>query len=312
MKTTNEQVPKKKKKLWKIALGVIIASVIGVGGFAAYKLWPREISVSLNGEMNPIEVTVNTSISPTDLKENYQVVVYNQNNKVHTYLKFDGVSKKVTYEKIHLLDGQRYTFQLIKNDLTVPKSIKWSTTNVFTKPQSIVEEKGETKYSEVSIEKIEMGTPDYDKKVWNGVKIIMRDDVQEYTYSIGNKKQNKSVFNGLKPGDYEVVVTNSEGMEDTQPLFLANIENKETPLTNEQVQSVFDKVSKKLLTVSEAKSMLSVGPVKLASSVQDGEINTLFELLDDAYNYQTKVTVVSFDVDPNTNKIKSGTLKVRI
>lgn len=312
METTNEQVLKKKKKLWKIVLGIIIAVVIGAGGFAAYKLWPREISVSLNAEKDPIEVTVNTSISPTDLKENYQVVVYNQNNKVHTYLKFDGVSKKVTYEKIHLLDGQKYTFQLIKNDLTVPKSIKWSTNNVFTKPQSIVEGKEETKYSEVSIEKIEMGTPDYNKKVWNGVKIIMRDDEQEYTYSIGNKKQNEPVFNGLKPGDYEVVVTNSEGVEDTQPLFLANIENKETPLTKEQVQSIFDMVSQKSLSVSEAKSRLSVGPVKLASSVQDGEINTLFELLDDAYNYQTKVTVVSFDVDKNTNKIKSGTLKVRI
>lgn len=312
METTNEQIPKKKKKLWKIVLGIIIAVVIGVGGFAAYKFWPREISVSLNTENDPIEVTVNTSISPTDLKENYQVVVYNQNNKVHTYLKFDGVSKKVTYEKIHLLDGQKYTFQLIKNDLTVPKSIKWSTNNVFTKPQSIVVGKEEIKYSEVSIENIEMGTPDYNKKVWNGVKIIMRDDEQDYTYSIGNKKQNEPVFNGLRPGDYEVVVTNSEGVEDTQPLFLANIENKETPLTKEQVQSVFDKVSKKSLTVSEAKSMLSVGSVKLASSVQDGEIKTLFELLDDAYSYQTKVTVISFDVDPNTNKIKSGTLKVRI
>ena len=286
--------------------------IIGAGGFAAYKLWPREMSVSLNAEDDPIEVIVNTTISPTDLKENYQVVIYNQNNKVHTYLKFDGVSKKVTYEKIHFLDGQKYTFQLIKNDLTVPESVKWSTNNVFTKPQSREEDGEEGKYSEVSIENIEMGTPDYNMKVWNGVKIIMRDEEQEYTYSIGDKKQNEPVFNGLKPGDYEVVVTNSEGGEDTQPLFLANIENKETPLTKEQVQSIFDKVSQKSLSVSEAKSRLSVGPVKLASSVQDGEITTLFELLDDAYNYQTKVTVVSFDVDPNTNKIKSGTLKVRI
>jgi len=312
METTNEQTPKKKKKFWKIALGMIITGVVGIGGYAAYKLWPRDISVSLDSSSDPIVVTVNTSISPSDLKENYQVVVYNHSNKVHTYLKFDGVSKKVTYEMIHLLDGQRYTFQLMKNDLTIPKSIKWSTPNTYTKPQTIVEEAIKVTYTEVSISRIDVGTPDYERKVWNGVKIMMRDKEQKYSYSIGNMTQDKPVFNGLKPGDYEVVVTNSEGVEDRQPLSLARIENRGTPLTKEQIQSVFDKVSNKLLSVSEAKNMLSVGPVKLANSVQNGEITTLFELLDDAYNYQTKVTIVSFDIDPNTNKIKSGTLKVRI
>lgn len=313
MNTTKGQSTKKKRKILKTVLEIIAVGVIGVVGYAAYKLWPKEISVSLDSGSDPVVVSVSSSIDPENLKDKYQVVIYDRNNKVHSYLHFDGKTKEVSYSKSHLMDGEKYTFVFERIDRKQIDKLTYRGNMVVDMPIIEIEE-DIVMPTIVSIASVSEGVPDYNKKVWNRITIVMVDNDKSYQYSIGEKRQSTPVFNNIKPGTYTIVVKDEQGNEDSQEIVLPAINPKGDALTLPQVQSIIDKVSSGDIEPSDAQGYLANGNVNLAkpvSSKESDNIKTLWGVLTEA-KWGTKFKVESFQVDLNTNKIKSGTLKISV
>ena len=158
------------------------------------------------------------------------------------------------------------------------------------------------------IDHIDPGIADHTALVWNKVKVVMKQD-GDFTYSIGDISQTSPEFNGIKPGSYTVTVKNADGVTATQPLVLKDIKKLDPPLTIQQVQDIFDKVSSGKMSASTAQDKLAGGNVNLSKTIQPGDIKTLWgALMEAAMGERFKVN--SFDNDPNTNKIKSGSLSL--
>jgi len=311
-----DKAPKKKNLLWLwITLGAVgVLAIVGVVLFLVLGNASHTISATLTEKGGTILIEVSGE-RPSTLKSDFKVIVYDDNNNVHAPIFFNGSESRVRYSTTNLLEGGCYTFNVERKDGKYIKDLIWTTTNRYcvpvTEPVQVVETIDTVPAPVIvkpEIERITNGVPNSQKGVWNKVVVIMKDTTVSYTYTIGDITQKSPEFNGLKPGNYTVTVETEDGYSTTAPLLLNSIKKLDAPLTVAEVQAIFDKVSDGSMSASVAQNKLAVGNVNLATVIEP-DIRTLWGALMEAAMGE-KFQVVSFTNDPNTNKIKSGTLKL--
>lgn len=277
---------------------VIVAVALGLLGLIV--LFSREgskLEASLDVDSGFIVIEANGP-SITTLFNDYKVVVFNEQNQQHGEFFFIKKKNVAQYSVIQLMEGCCYTFNIERKDSKSIDNLTWKTSNEYCVPIPPVKPE---------IKDIEHGIPDHTNLVWNHVKIIMRKQ-GNFIYTIGDKSQDSNEFDNIKPGTYTVTVENEKGVQVTQELILSPIRKLDPPLTIEQIQNIFDQVSSGEMTPTTAQDKLAVGHVSLAKTIQP-DIQSLWGALMEAY-MGVKFKVNSFENDPNTNKIKSGSLNL--
>ena len=282
-------------KKW-IAIGLAALGVIGV--IIAIDRGEDKLEASLNENQGIISIVVDGPSAST-LNKEYKVVIFDDQNNLHGEpFGFQLKKKTAQYSVMQLMEGRCYTFNIERKDGKPIKNLIWKTSHEYCVPIPAVKPE---------IDRIENGVADHTALVWNHVKIIMKKQ-GNFTYTIGDKSQSSNEFNNIKPGTYTIVVRNDEGVSVTQPLILNDIKRLDPPLTLAQVQDIFDKVSSGSMSASIAQDKLAEGNVNLSSTIKP-DIRTLWGALMEAAMGE-KFKVNSFDNDPNTNKIKSGSLSL--
>lgn len=290
-KAAGPRIPWKYIGIAAAVLGVLIVIFAISGG--EDKL---EASLQERGNMIIIEVD---GVGSAKLEKDYKVVVYDESNKEHGLTAFLKKKKVAQYSTMYMLEGQCYTFNIERKDGASIKNLRWKTSNEYCVPVAPVKPE---------IDHIKPGVADHVNLVWNNIEVVMKKD-GKFSYSIiDGQFQSSPIFNNIQPGSYTIVVQNEEGVIVSQPILLNKIEKLDPPLTLEQVQNIFDKVSAGTMKIEVALKKLSAGHVDLARIVEP-DIDSLYGALFEA-SMGVKFKVNSFENDPNTNKIKSGTLNL--
>ena len=288
-KSRTGAIPWKKVVIAGVILGVVWLVISFLAG------GDNKLEAELSDKNGTITINVD-GISASSLSKEYQVVIFDDQNNRHNVLAFDQ-NKSAHYAVRNLLQGQCYTFQVARKD-NKSFDIRWETSNIYCVPVPPI--------SPV-IDRIEPGVADHNKLVWNGIKIVMKEQ-GDFTYKLDDIAQSQPIFNNIKPGNHIVEVANAAGVSVTQPLYLSDIKQLSPPLTLQQVQNIFNQVSSGNLSATDAQAKLAVGNVDLSVTIWP-DIKTLWGALMEA-EMGAQFNVVSFDNDPTTNKIKSGTLKI--
>ena len=285
---------------WKIIgiIGGILVVVIIIIAMLSSSDHPIA-SMQDKGHVLVLEVK---NVKEAKLQKEYRFVVYDETNSMHQVLNFNGKTNLVQYDVSYMLLGQCYNFALERKDGKRIENLKWSTSTRYCVPVPPAPP------AKPVIESIEIGASDSERQVYKKVTIYMKEE-GDYTYVIGDIKQSSPEFTDLKPGEYTVYVSNSDGVETSQEIILKKIKRLPPPLTLTQIQSVFDKVSSGAMSASVAQDSLANGNVDLYTTIQPGDIKTLWGALMQAAMGESFV-VGGFQNNPSTNKIKSGTLKL--
>ena len=283
---------------WKIIGigGAVIAAVIILVALLGGSDNPIASMQEKGGQVLDIEVK---NVKESKLRSDYKIVVYDETNSIHQTLNFNGKTNLIRYDISYMLSGTCYNFALERKDGKRIEDLKWETSTQYCVPLPPVKP---------VIKSIEIGAADPDRQVYKKVTIHMEEE-GDFTYVIGDARQSSPVFVDLKPGDYTVFVSNTNGAETSQDLILRKIRRLPPPLTLAQIQEVFDKVSRGAMSASVAQDSLANGNVNLISPVQPGDIKTLWGALMEASMGEYFV-VGSFQNNSSTNKIKSGSLRI--
>lgn len=292
--TTARSGPKLDMKWILIAVAILfvigLISIIGGG--------EKKMEAKLSVEHGLISIEVEGPNAVT-LFSDYKVVIFDDQNQQHGQaIGFFKKKKVAQYSVMQLLEGHCYTFNIERKDGKPINNLVWNTSHEYCVPAAPVKPE---------IERIEIGIADHEKLVWNHVKVIMKKQ-GIFTYTIGNQSQSSNEFNNLKPGTYMVKVENEEGISTSQSIVLKDIVQLAPPLTLAQVQEIFDKVSSGGMSASAAQEKLAEGNVDLEKTIEP-DIKTLWGALMEA-SMGERFKVNHFDNDPNTNKIKSGSLNL--
>ncbi len=277
---------------------IICAIILGILELIVF--WPSDDSIEaeMSIERGTVIIVVDGP-SASALSKEYKVVIYDDQNSQHGQpLGFDRKKKVATYQVMQLMEGRCYSFSVERKDGKPIKNLVWKNSNEYCVPTSPV--KPEIAY-------IDQGIADHQSLVWNKIRVVMK-ETGNFTYTLGDITQQNPEFNNIKPGIYTVVVVNEDGVSVSQSLFLKDIDKLASPLTIQQVQSIFDKVSSGSMSASDAQGMLADGNVNLTSTIEPG-IKTLWGALMEAA-MGVKFRVDNFENDLNTNKIKSGSLNI--
>ena len=277
-------------------IGMAMFGIIGVVFAMLTPTKKLEATLSVNQGYVVIEVD---GPSVSVLSKEYQVVIFDDQNNLHGE-PFGFMHKKKTamYSVQQLMEGRCYTFNIERKDGKPIQNLVWKTNHMYCVP--IIPVKPE-------IDRIEIGIADHEALVWNKVKVIMKKS-GNFTYTIGDKSQTSPEFNNIKPGSYTVIVKNDNGVSVSQPIVLRDIKKLSPPLSLAQIQDIFDKVSSGTMSATVAQDKLAEGNVNLTRTIQP-DIRTLWGALMEA-SMGERFKVISFENDPNTNKIKSGSLNL--
>lgn len=206
------------------------------------------------------------------------------------------------FEKIRMLEGNCYNFRIIDKN-GKPVEVRWTTSTQYCKGTSRPPIFGSPAFTVVV---------DREKKVYT-VTIHIADTSSAEEFAIGDNWQSSAVFMNIKPGSYTIYAKNSDGVTE-QPMFLKDIKDLGKPLTLAEIQAVLDAVSSGRMEPSAAQEKLADGYVNLKRVVEspDGDtLKTLNGVLQEA-GLGTKFRVNGFVNDPNTNKIKPGSLDISL
>ena len=213
-----------------------------------------------------------------------------------------------------MLENTCYNFRVVYKDGKPVENIHWITPTQYTPKK----EKLPTAPDIVSAKKT---YTDRDNKVYT-VTIIIADSSNADSYSLlpdgiepsDDSWQSDNVFKNIKPGLYTAFAKNGQ-LQDCHPsVYLPEIEELPKPLTLQEVQKILDAVCAGSMNPSVAQDKLADGHVDLANPViseDGGTIESLTNVLTEA-NLGVCFKVNSFQNDPNTNKIKSGTLNISL
>lgn len=275
-----------------IAIIIVIVLLLMLGG------GDKKMEAKLSVEHGVVSVEVEGPSAATLFKD-YRVVIFDDQNQQHGQTIGFFKNKKVAqYAVMQLMEGRCYTFNIERKDGKSIDNLEWRTSHEYCVPAAPIKPE---------IERIDIGVADHEKLVWNSVKIIMKEQ-GDFIYSIGSQSQSSNEFNNITPGSYTVVVENERGYSTSQSFVLREIVQLAPPLTLAQVQEIFDEVSSGAMSASVAQEKLAEGNVNLERTIEP-DIKTLWGALMEA-SMGEKFKVNRFENDPNTNKIKSGSLNL--
>jgi len=299
------------KSVWLIASAVVALIIL----VSLFKGCGSSGTATLIPEGGKIKIQVD-GISNSKLKKNYKVEVLVDAQRMD-FLAFNGRENVAVYDMQRMMVGVMYTFRIVSaKDNKIAEEIKWTNT-----PQYLLETPPPAP---------EFATPSFnkernqDKKEWT-VTVLIADTSTADSYAMTKKgeEENGITWQGSnvfviksQPGGVTMTIwaKNNSG-ESSNEIYLEEIKELPKPLTKADIQSVLDGVSSGRISVSTAQEKLAAGNVNLSRTIttSDGEqINTLFDVLMEANGYQTKFVVNGFQNDPNSNKIKSGSLSISI
>lgn len=285
-----------------IGIGIIIIIILLFKMCTSETTDCNEIVVSMTEEPQQLLISVE---GIKNLKD-YEIKVFN-NTEEQDSIGFNG-TKQATYSYMKMLEGECYSFQLYRKDRKPIKKLTWATTNEYCKNEELVP---------LEIDSISSSYSCDNKGYTVNIKVKDVKKLKKVSYSLVckkgniNKEQEKSSFfipfTDTTDWEFEVSVSasNSENTV-TQIGFLKKL-NK--TLKKKDVQKIIDKVSKGTMSASTAQSQLANGTVKLVQTVSN--ISTLWGVLQEA-SFGTTFFVDGVEINPCTNTIRSGTLKVRI
>ena len=278
-------------------------------------------------------------VSSENLKD-YKINVYDEKNTIYEIISFDGHVNNILYKDEKMADGKWYYFYLERIDGDSIKKMKWNKGEVETIRYHLKVDNdlgrfrlkgvGEGSQTDDTID--DNGNLIYFKTISCNPKPI-RDkkqyeikieeagsDMSEYVdlkFEVEGKEYHSNPFYVAAPNqskDIEIKVSASNvGSPITVNIILDPIKDKDNlpaPITIHEAQNIINGVSSGE-DASAAQSKLAAGNVNLKRSINDGNIKTLWGVLEkasDGYYF----TIKSFEIDENTNKIKSGTLDVEI
>lgn len=291
-------------KIAAIAVAIIILIILllkGCGG--SDKLTVRKIE---DGVSVKIEAS---GVNKNRLKD-YKVQMLLGTDVLDTR-KFNSKSGLAVFPYEIMLSGTCYNFRVVYKDGKPVENIHWSTPTQCCPPESP---------TAPVIVSAKSTYADRDNKV-HTVTIIIADSSNADSYSLlpdgiepsDDSWQSDNVFKNIKPGSYTAYAKN--GMKvDSHPVFCWDITELPKELTLPEVQKILDAVCAGTMNPSVAQDKLADGSVDLANPViseDGGTISTLFNVLTEA-SQGVCFKVNSFQNDPNTNKIKSGSLNISL
>lgn len=333
-------------KAWilKHRKALIITAVILLAIVATAFLWrscdEKELDIFVKMEYddsnNRLDFMVD-GVSPENLKD-YKINVYDEKNTIYDSISFDGRVNNIHYEDEKMIDGKWYYFYLERIDGDSIKKINWNICKVDTIRYHLIvyndfgrfrlKGVGEGSQTDDTID--DNGNLIYFKTISCNPKPI-RDkkqyeikieeagsDMSEYVdlkFEVEGNEYHSNPFYVAAPNqskDIEIKVSASNvGSPIIVNIILDPInDNLPAPITKSEAQNIINGVSSGE-DASAAQSKLAAGNVNLKRSINDGNIKTLWGVLEkasDGYYF----TIKSFEIDENTNKIKSGTLDVEI
>ena len=292
---------------------------IGIGGVFML-LMVAGCSGVMEAELLPVEdnggdaIVVLHNLSKTN-EGKYKVMVLYESEPI-AYLPIE--NGKAVFEAHRMLPGSCYTFDIVtaKDSKSVGK-VKWRNLEICCVPES--EESEDIDDGTVpSASAMLSCQPEPNRDGTYTVTLHPRNMNGVIIYTLGNKTQKDSVFHGVKPGDYQAGAKSGDGNHAECLVVLARLDDNgknKTPITTPDVQKILDNVCNGNLTAGQAYGRLAFGEVKLAVPVKN--CASLMELLHEMEmgamtGDRFCVTVISFEYDPNSGRIRSGTLKVKV
>lgn len=293
-------------KIAAIAVAVIILIILllkGCGGNS-------DLTVRLIDEKPVVKIEL-SGVNKNRLKD-YKVQMLLGTDVLDTR-KFNPKSGLAIFPYEIMLPSTCYNFRIVYKDGKPVENMRWITTT-----QKCMPEKEKLPEAPV-ISEIEQ-IVDRDNKVYT-VTIIIADSSNADSYSLllegvepsDDSWQSDNVFKNIKPGSYTAYAKNGM-MVGSYPVFYGDITELPKELTLQEIQKILDAVCAGSMSPSVAQDKLAAGNVNLTNPViseDGGTISTLFAVLTEA-SQGVCFKVNSFQNDPNTNKIKSGTLNISL
>ena len=250
----------------------------------------------------------------------YKVMVLYESEPI-AYLPIE--NGKAVFEAHRMLPGSCYTFDIVtaKDSESVGKVI-WRNLEIWCVPES-----DESEDKDVDVGSSASPEFTYDQVAnKNGtytVTLKLRNMNGDISYKLGNDKfgyktQKDSVFHDVLPGNYQAEAKSEDGTHAGCFVVLGKIDDKAhdiAPITLSDVQKTYDGVCNGSISFGQALERLASGEVKLAVPVRNCvSLMELLHLMDRAATTGDRfcVTVISFDNDPNSGLIRSGTLRVKV
>ena len=295
-------------KIAAIAVAIIILIILllkGCGG--SDKLTVSRIE---DGGLVKIELS---GVNKNRLKD-YKVQMFLGTDVLDTR-KFNSKSGLAIFPSHEImLPSTCYNFRIVYKDGKPVENVRWIPNAQFCMPEK---EKLPEAPVISEIEQIR----DRDNKVYT-VTIIIADSSNADSYSLlpegvepsDDSWQSDNVFKNIKPGLYTAFAKNGQLQACYPVVYLSEIKELPKPLELQEIQKIFDAVSAGSMSPSVAQDKLAAGNVNLTNPViseDGGTISTLFGVLMEA-SQGCRFKVKSFQNDPTTNKIKSGTLNISL
>lgn len=245
----------------------------------------------------------------------YKVMVLYESEPI-AYLPIE--NGKAVFEAHRMLPGSCYTFDIVtaKDSKSVGK-VKWRNLEIWCMPES-----DESEDKDVDVEHSASATLSYNpagnKNGTYTVTLQPQNMNGDISYKLGDKTQKDSVFHGVLPGNYQAEAKSEDGTHAECLVVLEKIDDKAhdiAPITLSDVQRTFDGICNGSITAGQAYARLASGEVRLAFPVRN--CASLMELLHEMEmgamtGDRFCVTVISFENDSNSGRIRSGTLKVKV
>ncbi len=283
---------------WAKIAAIIVAAIVIIILLLQTCGGSKDLSAKLKEEPSSINIEL-TGVSKSHLKD-FRVQVLNGPDIIET-LGFSSKTNIAVFDKVRMLVGTCYNFRIVTKEGR-PAEVRWTTGTQYcmaTPPPAPV-------ISDVTYE------PDRENKVYT-VTIVIADSCSADSYSLSGRWQSDNVFRNVTPGHYVASAKNKSG-ESEKEIILQEIKELPKPLTLQEIQNVLDAVSNGRMTPSAAQDKLAAGNVNLirpVATAEGGSISTLWSVLQEA-QWGTRFKVRNFQNDPNTNKIKSGSLDISI
>lgn len=292
-------------KIVTIAVAIIILIILllkGCGG--SDKLTVRMIK-------DEVSVKIEASGVNKNRLKDYKVQMLLGTDVLYTK-KFNSKSGLAVFPII-MLENTCCNFRVVYKDGKPVENIHWITSTQYCSGEKPI---GPVEPNIADIKR----DPDRDNKVYT-VTIIIADSSTADSYSLLPKGtepsedswQSDNVFKNIKPGSYTAYAKNGSKIGERETVF-HDIKELPKELTLPEVQKILDAVCAGTMNPSVAQDKLADGHVDLANPViseDGGTISTLFGILTEA-SQGVCFKVNSFQNDPNTNKIKSGTLNISL
>lgn len=302
-KSTNiKQLGGSKKWIYIISVLIIIIAVvlvlfkqcIGIDTFNA-----KLISDSEN-------VTIKVSGVSSETLENYKVQVMQGTDEVNL-CNFSGNS--AIWSLQHALAGRCYDFRIIDQN-GKPANVQWDdNNNRYCHPEDTTEPN--TPLSIASI--MYTADPDYKSRTYK-VTITLSDGSNADEYAIDGKWQKNNIFNGIKDGTHKLEARLAKDKKDQDITLQIIPPQPPKPLGKTDINNIFNSVTNGNLSQGGAQNKLAAGNVNLKKAIKMAGGNTLTTLTDVLQEAEegSRFEVINFQLDPKTNKIKSGTLEIAI